>query len=58
MELPQGSGAVTEGQGVATRYLTGEADAVRKFTRLHEVAFAGNKPAFSNALAHFEHSDK
>jgi hypothetical protein len=25
----------------ATRYLAGEADAVRKFTRLHEVAFAG-----------------
>ena len=25
----------------ATRYLAGEAEAVRKFTRLHEVAFAG-----------------
>jgi hypothetical protein len=25
----------------ATRYLAGEADAVRKFTRLHEIAFAG-----------------
>jgi hypothetical protein len=25
----------------ATRYGAGEADAVRKFTRMHEVAFAG-----------------
>ena len=40
MELPQGPGAATEGQGVATRYLAGETELVSRFTRLHEVAFS------------------
>ena len=37
----RGLALLQKDKAFAIRYLAGEADAVRKFTRLHEVAFAG-----------------